>query len=99
MTTAIDTQKTAAATAEREERLVNSFFVIYRNARVVEPNNRAFVRQCASFLENLRSFTSGGDVSIKAVDGRYFANEQFVRFDDNSGAGRAICAEWEILGI
>lgn len=100
MTTAVDTGKTRVAVTDREERLINSFFVIYRNARVVEANNRAFVKQCAGFYENLRSFTSGGnEISIKAVNGRYFANEQFVRFDDNSGAGRAICAEWEILGI
>lgn len=100
MTTAVDSGKTRVVASDREEKLVNIFFVIYKNARIVEPTNRAYLRQCAHFFELLQPYLSeSGELSIKAVRDRYFANEKFVPFDDNSGAGSAIHAEWDVLGI
>ena len=96
MTTTAQTGKTLVEASEREEKLVNAFFVVYRNARIVEPTNRAYLKQCANFFELLRPFLhQDAEAAIKVVKGRYFTNEQFVRFSDNSGAvskGRSTAA-------
>jgi len=83
-----------------EEKLLTTFFVLFKNARIVEATNRAYIKQCGHFFDLLQpGLNEAGEVSIKTADGRYFANEKFVPFTDSSGAGKAVLEEWEKLGI
>ncbi len=84
-----------------EEKLLSTFFVLYKNARIVEGNNPTFQSQLSGFFSLLTSLSKEvGDISLKACGGRYFINEKLVRFDDKglSGAARII-EEWTSLGL
>ncbi len=100
MRSAVDTDKTRVVGTDRDERLLNAFFVVYKNARIVEVTNKAYVRQCRSFYDQLRSFLdSDCEVVIKSLRGRYFVGERFINYDDNSGAGASITSDWQELGL
>jgi len=65
-----------------EEKLLNSFFVLYKTARLVEVGNATFQNQLRTFMEALR--TAAGErpqVVIKNLGGHYFVNENLVRFE------------------
>ncbi|MDH4157431.1 MAG: HD domain-containing protein [candidate division Zixibacteria bacterium] len=86
---------------KKEAKLLNAFFVLYKNARIIESSNRAFRKQIAGFYEQLKTLSlQSGQVTIKVYSGRYFVDDRMVRFDDRglSGAG-TIAAEWRALGL
>ncbi len=84
-----------------EERLLTTFFVLYKTARIIDANNSVFVNQSANFFEALQTVSQeAGDVAIKIIADRYFVNERMVRFDDQGGTGAAtVAAEWRTLGV
>ncbi|MGH8015773.1 MAG: hypothetical protein ACREBV_06245, partial [Candidatus Zixiibacteriota bacterium] len=84
-----------------EEKLLNSFFVLYKTARLVEKGNATFKKQSENFYECLKAASQVfGDVEIKLVSGRYFINEMMVRFDDKGLSGaESVVAEWRKVGI
>ena len=101
MTTVTDQPAAFAVAGKTEEKLINLFFVLYKNARIVERNNPAFKRQCSNFHELLQGlFAESNEVTIKIVAGRYFINHKLARFDDHGLSGAAaIVAEWEAIGL
>ena len=84
-----------------EEKLLNSFFVLYKTARIVEKSNASFKKQADIFYENLKAASHQfGDVEIKLVSGRYFVNEMMVRFDERGLSGaESVVTEWKKVGI
>ncbi|MFH1372712.1 MAG: HD domain-containing phosphohydrolase [bacterium] len=96
-----DLQEMRAVAGKTEEKLVNLFFILYKNARIIDSNNPAFKRQCVNFHEQLQGqFVDADQVAIKVVDGRYFINHRLVRFDDQGVSGAAaIIREWETVGL
>ncbi len=84
-----------------EEKLLNSFFVLYKTARIVEKSNASFKKQSETFFENLKAASHhSGDVEIKLVTGRYFVNEMMVRFDERGLSGaESVVTEWKKVGI
>jgi len=86
---------------EDELRLLTSFFVLYKTARIVAENNATFRKQAVGFYRRLAELMEDtGDISFKMISGRYFVNERMVRFDDLGLSGAAsIQKEWKTLGI
>lgn len=84
-----------------EEKLLNSFFVLYKTARIIDKNNATFIKQSENFNEALKvAIKQFGDVEIKLVSGRYFINEMMVRFDDKGLSGaKSVVTEWKQVGI
>ncbi len=101
MATVTDQPAAFAIAGKTEEKLINLFFVLYKNARIVERNNPAFKRQCTNFHELLQGlFVESNEVTIKIIAGRYFINHKLARFDDHGLSGAAaIVAEWEVIGL
>ena len=101
MATVTDQSAAFAIAGKTEEKLINLFFVLYKNARIVERNNPAFKRQCTNFHELLQGlFVESNEVTIKIIAGRYFINHKLARFDDHGLSGAAaIVAEWEVIGL
>jgi HD-GYP domain-containing protein (c-di-GMP phosphodiesterase class II) len=87
--------------SKAEERLLNSFFVLYKTARIVDRKNDTFKNQSETFFNNLKpAIQNSGNVAIKLVTGRYFINEMMVRFDDRGTSGaESVVHEWKQLGI
>ncbi len=86
---------------EIEEKLLTSFFVLYKTARLVDPENDGFKNQLGSFMERFKNVAhSRQAVAIKALGGHYFVNEQMVKFDDKGLSGASgVVAEWRKLGV
>jgi len=86
---------------EIEEKLLTSFFVLYKTARLIDAENDGFKNQLDNFMERFRSVADKRQaVVIKAIGGHYFVNEQMVKFDDKGLSGAAaIVAEWRKLGV
>ncbi|UCC43025.1 MAG: HD domain-containing protein [Candidatus Zixiibacteriota bacterium] len=86
---------------EVESALLNSFFVLYKTARIIEANNVAFQNQMDAFYKLFRAVgEASGVVVIKIVADRYFVNEKMVRFNDEGVSGAAgVVAEWKLLGV
>ncbi len=86
---------------EEELRLLTSFFVLLKTARIVESNNATFKKQATAFYGRLADLMEElGDISLKTISGRYFVNERMVRFDDTGLSGAAsVQKEWQVLGI
>ena len=84
-----------------EEKLLSSFFVLYKTARLVERGNATFKKQSDTFFENYAAAAQQlGDVEIKLVSGRYFINEMMVRFDDKGlSSAESVVIEWRQVGI
>ncbi|HEX2896645.1 MAG TPA: HD domain-containing phosphohydrolase, partial [candidate division Zixibacteria bacterium] len=84
-----------------EEKLLNSFFVLYKTARLVEKSNASFKKQSDVFFESLKTASHQlGDVEVKLVAGRYFINEMMVRFDEKGLSGaESVVNEWRKVGI
>jgi len=101
MTTTTSSMEFRILAGKSEERLLNSFFVLYKTARIMEDNNPTFQNQCQSFFDCLREFVDdGGPVIIKTVGDRYFVNEKLVRFDENGLSGASsVVQEWKTLGV
>jgi hypothetical protein len=86
---------------KEEEKFLNAFFVLYKTARILEPNNSVFKKQSEHLFEQLEVLArEHGDVSLKVISGRYFVNDLMVRFDDKGQSGAAtVIAEWKALGV
>jgi len=86
---------------EKEEDLLNAFFVLYKNARIIESYNPTFQKQVCNFYLKLKAVgKDSGDVAIKAYSGRYFINEKMVRFNEKGLSGAAsIIDEWKKVGL
>ena len=99
-TTDTDVQIRVLAGKE-EERLLNSFFVLYKTTRIVDDNNPTFHNQAEALFALMRQrFDLDGMLLIKAVGSRYFVNNCLVRFDDSGISGAAsVVAEWKTLGL
>ncbi|MDZ4723245.1 MAG: HD domain-containing protein [candidate division Zixibacteria bacterium] len=84
-----------------EENMLTSFFVLYKTARILEQNNATFKSRLSGFYEIFKGLASEHSrISIKIISGRYFVNEQMVRFDDQGLSGAAsVVAEWKMLGV
>lgn len=84
-----------------EARLLTTFFALYKTARLVDSSNAMFQRQSAAFFEQLQSLCrQDTGVSIKLVSGRYFVNDQLVRFDAAGPSGAAsVAGEWDKLQL
>ena len=84
-----------------EEKLVTSFFVLYKNARIIEESNATFQKQADGFHNQLVSYSEDAShIELKTVNGRYFINEKLVRFDDRGMSGAAsVVAEWRGFGL
>ncbi len=86
---------------KNEQKLLNSFFVLYKTARLVEKSNASFKKQSDVFFESLKAASHQlGDVEVKLVSGRYFINEMMVRFDEKGLSGaESVVTEWRKVGI
>jgi len=86
---------------QREEKLVNAFFVLYKTARIIDTKNAAFQNQLDTFYGQLSTaMQQSPDLTIKTISDRYFVNEKLVRFDDKGLSGAAsVISEWKLLGI
>ena len=61
---------------DREHRLLTSFFVLYKTARIVEESNATFKRQATAFHEQLTGLANDeGNVYIKSIAGRCGARD------------------------
>ncbi|MEW6051829.1 MAG: HD domain-containing phosphohydrolase [Candidatus Zixiibacteriota bacterium] len=90
-----------ALAGKTEEKLLLSFFVFYKTARIIDENNAVYANQSRTFFENLMAEREqSGDVTIKSVDGHYFVSERMVRFAAAAQSGAdSVIAEWKSLGI
>jgi len=101
----MDAVQTKAATrtlaGSAEQRLLNSFFVLYKTSRIIEKSNATFKKQAASFHKHLSDIAEEtGTVHIKSISGRYFVNQKMVRFDGQGPSGAiSVVTEWETIGI
>ncbi len=86
---------------KEEEKLLNQFFILYKNSRIVEDNNPTFKNQSQAFHDTLiYFFKEFGSALIKTVGSRYFVNDKLVRFDDTGISGAtSIVNEWKTLGV
>ena len=87
--------------SKSEERLLASFFVLYKTARIVDRKNDTFKHQSETFFKHLQpEIKRNGDIAIKIINGRYFINELMIRFDDQGISGAAsVVSEWKQLGV
>ncbi|MDH4034096.1 MAG: HD domain-containing protein [candidate division Zixibacteria bacterium] len=101
MTTLTDQQQARTLGGQLEQHLLTAFFVVYKTARIIDENNRTFIRQCQAFHKYLKQISKdSGSVAIKTVSGRYFVNERMVRFDDTGLSGAmAVVREWKAVGL
>ena len=86
---------------EKEERLLNAFFVLYKTARMVDESNATFGNQLSNFIEVFMPIASeAGAVTIKILSGHYFVNELKVKFDGKGLSGaESIIEEWLKVGV
>jgi HD-GYP domain-containing protein (c-di-GMP phosphodiesterase class II) len=84
-----------------EEKLINQFFVLYKNARIIEENNPTFTNQARALHQQLLTVAEARQsVVIKIISARYFVNGQLTRYDDRGMSGAAtVVAEWNKLGL
>jgi len=90
-----------ALAGQTEEQLLNSFFVLYKTARLVDETNDTFQNLLKVFLDVFRAVIGDtNELTIKNVSGHYFVNEAMVRHNQSESSGAAdIIAEWSQLGI
>ena len=101
MTSPNDQVSHRSLAGKTEEQLLNSFFVLYKTARIVDQTNNTFRNQLTSFLNFFHAVADDrSEVVIKNVSGHYFVNDEMVRADRQglSGAG-SIIEEWSRLGV
>ncbi len=101
MTTALKDSLGLVIGGKIEEKLLTSFFVLYKNARIIEENNATFQKQADGFLNQLTSYSDDASwIELKTVNGRYFLNEKLVRFDDRGMSGaHGVVSEWRTFGV
>lgn len=86
---------------EVEEKLLTSFFVLYKTARLMDAENDGFKNQLGNFMERFKTVVASRPaVAIKAIGGHYFVNERMVKFDDKGLSGAStVVTEWRKLGL
>ncbi len=57
------------------------FHVVYKLAKVYQPNNRQYQERMDGFLAGLRNVSQGGEVQIRIQDGRVFINRIRLKFN------------------
>jgi len=84
-----------------EHALVNSLFILFKTARVVEANNATYLTQSSKFYVVFRRLADEyGKVSIKVIEGRVFVRDKLVRFDSDGLVGAtSVIDAWRNLGI
>jgi len=84
-----------------ETEFVNSFFILFNTARLVEVSNATYQAQSAKFYEHFAILAdSAGAVSLKLIGGRIVVNDRLVRFDrDGMILARRVMDLWQKLGI
>lgn len=92
---------TRVLASKEEVKLLNSFFVLYKTARIVEENSAMFKNQATTFYDQLKICEIDSDsITLKVVGGRYFVNEKLARFDgDGLSGASAVIEEWKSLGV
>ena len=80
---------------------INSFFILFRTARYVEPSNATYQTQSSKFYVNFRRLVDEwGRISVKVIEGRIFVRDRMVKFDsDGMVRAREIIDVWHGLGI
>ena len=83
------------------EPLLVAFFVMYKTARLVAPNNATFHGRLDRFCKALEEISGRvEDITIKTYSERYFVNDTLVPFNSKKLAGAsAVLSEWRLLGI
>ena len=101
MTTLTSEQQPRILGGKLEQQLLTAFFVVYKTARIIDENNRTYIRQCQTFYKLLSQISKDSDcVAIKTVSGRYFVNDRMVKFDDTGLSGAmAVVREWKAIGL
>ncbi len=101
MSVAADSHASIAVAGKNEEKLLNLFFILYKNARIVDCSNPAFQRQCGTFFELLQvMFEETNETTIKNIAGRFFVNHKLTHFGEQTKASVVeIIAEWEAIGL
>ncbi len=81
--------------------LLNSFFVLFRIAGIVDQNNASYQTQSAKFFGMFRKYTDlHGKMIIKIIEGRIFIDERLAKFNsDGIVRSRGIMDTWRRLGI
>lgn len=84
-----------------EQIFVNSLFILFKTAQLVDSNNAAYVTQASRFYVRFRKLADElGKVSIKVIEGRIFVCEKIVKFDsDGLVRAQEIIDRWQLLGI
>ncbi len=84
-----------------ESKLLTTFFVLYKTARILEANNNAYTNQLNNFYSAFTELgKTSGTIILKTFSGRYFVNDKMVRFNDSGLSGAAsVVSEWKKLGI
>ena len=85
---------------QTEQRLLLSFFVLYKTCRIIDLTNDTFRRQLSGFMDHLAAIPKSKEVIIKAVHDRYFVNDLLVRLDEHTQVGaETVVKEWRRLGV
>ncbi len=101
MTDHANTLTSHAGVTEKPEEVLIAFFVMYKTARLVAPNNATFSGRLDKFLQMLEQASRElGEVTVKTYSDRYFVNDTLVPFDEKKLAGASVVlSEWRTLGI
>jgi HD-GYP domain-containing protein (c-di-GMP phosphodiesterase class II) len=80
---------------------INSFFILFRTARLMDSNNATYVAQSSKFYVGFRKLVDKrGRISIKIIEGRIMIGDRLVKFDsDGLTRARDIMDKWRLLGI
>ncbi len=80
---------------------VNSLFILFKTAQLVDSNNASYVSQSSRFYIRFRKLADEmGKVSVKVIEGRIFVGERLVKFDsDGMVRAQEIMDRWQLLGI
>ena len=99
VTTEQESHRTLAG--KDEERFLQTFFILYKTARMVDKSNNTFKHQSDRFFDTVPTLMKKfGSADLKNISGRFFINELMVRFNGSGLSGaNSIVAEWNSLGV
>jgi HD-GYP domain-containing protein (c-di-GMP phosphodiesterase class II) len=89
-------------TAGRDEVVfINSFFILFKTAQLVDNSNATYVAQSSRFYISFRKLVDEmGKVPVKVIEGRIFIDEKLIKFDsDGMVRAQEIIDRWRLLGI
>lgn len=88
------------ATKEEQE-FINSFFALFRTARVYEPNNSAYITQSTRVYDGFRRLIDRSvEITIKTHEGRILYNGKLVKFNSDALIGATyVIDSWRLLGM